>query len=74
MKAILTGATGYIGGEVLDQCIANPKITSIVALSRRDLTGAAGNDPKVKTIIMKDFLNYPDTVLEELKDADICIW
>jgi len=74
MKVILTGATGFIGGEVLNQCIARPEITSIVALSRRDLTGTAANSPKVKTIIIKDFLNYPDTVLQELKDADICIW
>jgi nucleoside-diphosphate-sugar epimerase len=73
MKIILTGCTGFIGSEVLSQCIRNPSVTSIIALSRRSLPETA-NDPKLKTIIMEDFNFYPDSVLEDLSGADACIW
>ncbi|KAF4633899.1 hypothetical protein G7Y89_g4214 [Cudoniella acicularis] len=74
MKFILTGCTGFIGSEVLSQCLRNPSITSIIALSRRELPKAVANDPKLKVLIMKDFNNYPDSVIKELSGADACIW
>jgi uncharacterized protein YbjT (DUF2867 family) len=74
MKFIITGCTGFIGGEVLSQCLRNPIITSVVALSRRPLPDSVGNDPKLKTVILKDFNSYPVPVLKELAGADACIW
>ncbi|OAL25431.1 hypothetical protein AYO20_10465 [Fonsecaea nubica] len=74
MKGILTGATGFIGGEILNQCLDHPRITSLVVLSRRPLPEPAASNSKVKVIIIQDFGNYPDSVLEEFKDADFCIW
>ncbi|OAP61003.1 hypothetical protein AYL99_06007 [Fonsecaea erecta] len=74
MKAILTGATGFIGGEIFNQCIDHPQITSIVVLSRRALPEPAASNSKVKVIVLEDFTSYPDSVLQELKDADFCIW
>lgn len=74
MKVIIAGATGYIGQEILSQCIAHPSITSIVALTRRDLD--IKND-KLRTHLMKDedFLSYSDPKLrEELKGASACLW
>ncbi|KAF4625828.1 hypothetical protein G7Y89_g12334 [Cudoniella acicularis] len=73
MKVILLGSTGFIGKEVLDQCLKNPAITSLIALSRRDLPGEAAN-PKLTVVIIEDFKLYPDSVLEQLKGADACIW
>jgi uncharacterized protein YbjT (DUF2867 family) len=73
MKIILTGSTGFIGGEVLAQCLKNPAITLVVVLSRRDLSKEI-SDPRLKVIIMKSFTQYPDSVLEELAGADACIW
>lgn len=74
MKFILTGCTGFIGSEVLTQCLRNPTITSIIALSRRSLPDSVSNDPKLKVLIMKDFNVYPEPVLKELEGADACIW
>jgi uncharacterized protein YbjT (DUF2867 family) len=74
MEFILTGCTGFIGGEVLLQCLRNPAITSVVALSRRPLPEAIAKDTKLNVVIMKDFNSYPDSVLQELKGADACIW
>lgn len=73
MKLILTGCTGYIGSEVLHQSLRNPAMTSIVALVRRELPHLASN-PKVKVVVLKDFTTYPESVLQELSDADACIW
>jgi uncharacterized protein YbjT (DUF2867 family) len=73
MKVILLGSTGFIGQEVLDQCLKTPAITSLIALSRRDLPREAGN-PKLTVVIIEDFKLYLDSVLEQLKGADACIW
>lgn len=74
MKFVLTGCTGFVGGEVLSQCLRNPSITSVVALSRRNLPEALTKDPKLNVVLMKDFNSYPDSVLQEVKGADACIW
>ncbi|RFU31488.1 hypothetical protein B7463_g4856, partial [Scytalidium lignicola] len=71
MKVILTGSTGYIGNQVLLQCLANPSITSIIVLSRRDLKIT---DPKLKVILHEDFTTYPSELKTQLADADACIY
>lgn len=74
MKIILAGVTGYIGTEVLSQCLANPGITSIVALSRRKVDIS---NSKLYVYIMKDedYLCYSDAALiERLKGARAFIW
>ena len=70
MKVIIAGATGFVGRELLSQCLQNPAVTSIVALSRRELPA----HDKLKVAIMDDFLSYPDSVRKEIKDASACIW
>jgi uncharacterized protein YbjT (DUF2867 family) len=72
MKVIVLGSTGFIGKEVLDQCLKNPAITSLIAFSRRDLLEAAAS-PKLTVVIIENFKLYPDSILEQLKDADACI-
>lgn len=76
MKIILAGSTGFIGREVLDQCLRHPSITSIIALSRRDFPAhlTREHDPKLKVVIMNDYLSYPDTVLQDMRGAEACIW
>jgi nucleoside-diphosphate-sugar epimerase len=74
MKVVLTGSTGFIGSKVLTQSLANPAVTSLVALSRRKLTDPVCSDPKLKTVIVEDFTAYLDEVLEECAGAEACIW
>lgn len=73
MKVILTGSTGFIGGGVLKECLTNSDIDSLVILSRRQLPQLQGN-PKVKVVIMQDFLQYPLEVLKDIDGSDACIW
>ncbi|OBT57008.1 hypothetical protein VE04_03119 [Pseudogymnoascus sp. 24MN13] len=73
MKINLPGSTGVIGSTVLQQCLHNPSITSIVVLSRRPLSSHFSS-PKLKVIILTDFLTYPDDGVAQLEDAQACIW
>ncbi|KAI1812022.1 NAD(P)-binding protein [Poronia punctata] len=84
MKLIVTGATGFIGQEVIRQSLSRPEITSIIALSRKPipipitLTTNDDDDDKnndrLKNLLVEDYLNYSDDVKKEFADADACIW
>ncbi|KAL8706681.1 MAG: hypothetical protein Q9201_000315 [Fulgogasparrea decipioides] len=71
MKVILTGATGFIGSEVLRFALLHPAITAIVVLSRRNLPL---KHPKLTIIIQTDFLDYSDATLGACAGAEACIW
>ncbi|KAL6709630.1 hypothetical protein ACN47E_001058 [Coniothyrium glycines] len=73
MHLILTGATGLIGTSVLHNMLAQEGISRISILSRRPVKMAEGHD-KARVIIHKDFKNYSQSLLEELKDAQGCVW
>lgn len=73
MKVLITGATGTIGSAILKQCLQDPSITSIVALSRRALPHDY-TSPKLSTIIVSDFAQYDATLLSEIVSADAAIW
>jgi len=73
MKVVLSGSTGYIGGEVLTQCLNHPSISSVLVLTRRD-PGDLAENPKAKVIIVKDFTSYDELTINELKTADAAIW
>lgn len=65
----------FIGGEAARQAIRSPEITSIVVLSRRKLEDPeALKSAKVKTVIVRTFLNYPDDVMQEIQRAGAAIW
>lgn len=81
MKLILTGATGYVGAEVLRQCLSNTKVTSVVTLTRRPLSESNHTknidtaNPKLNAMILKDFTtDYPPEVIEQIKGADGVVW
>ncbi|GIZ42923.1 hypothetical protein CKM354_000617000 [Cercospora kikuchii] len=70
---ILTGATGSAGAAILSYCLSNASIARVSILSRRDVK-LAENQPKAHVILHKDFEQYPETLLEQLKGASGCIW
>ena len=80
MKLIVTGATGFIGAEVLRQALRNPNITCVVAFTRRSVScpddaGPAANQAKFCSVVLTDWLSpYPDSVMEHLQGADGCVW
>jgi len=74
MKLILAGASGFIGHEVLSRALTNPKITSLIALSRKPLPELYSSHPKLLTIIHNDFTSYPPSLMTQLAGAEGCIW
>ena len=79
MKILLVGATGFIGTEVLKQCIAHNYIEKIYCLTRKSLDqkyfqGKRGE--KVVEILHDDYEKYPDSLLRRLRDEGVegCIW
>ncbi|KAK5990105.1 hypothetical protein PT974_08369 [Cladobotryum mycophilum] len=79
MKVIVAGSTGFVGTEVIRQALSNPAITSVVGLARRQTAlpnnlYPAADTSKFKSVVCDDFLNYPESVKQDLADADACIW
>ncbi len=73
MKILITGATGNIGRGVLAACRAHPAITSVVSFSRRPLPLEVSRHAKLECIVMPDFKQWPDTVLQTHADAGAMI-
>ncbi|RKU01296.1 epimerase [Burkholderia sp. Nafp2/4-1b] len=68
MKIILTGATGFAGGEVLRQALADPDIAQVTVLTRRSVGFV---HPKLREVLMRDFLDYEG---RDLAGYTACIW
>ncbi|MGN8067631.1 NAD(P)H-binding protein [Mucilaginibacter sp. SG564] len=69
MKIVITGATGFLGQEVLKQLLADAAVTEVVSLVRRP---AGITNPKLKELVLNDFLDY--TAIAADMEADACIW
>lgn len=68
MKLVLTGATGFTGGEVLRQILVDPDIERVAVLTRRALSQS---HPKLDEILVADFLDYSAI---DFTPYDACIW
>lgn len=67
MKLVLVGATGLVGREVLKQALADPRISLVVAPTRRALVA----HPKLHAPVT-DFDHLPEAVDWWQADAMIC--
>ncbi|RFU28373.1 hypothetical protein B7463_g7984, partial [Scytalidium lignicola] len=74
MRVILTGVTGFIGKEVLNEAINHPAITSIICVTRSPIPESAKNNSKVQEIIHEDLSSWPTTLITQLEGAEACIW
>jgi uncharacterized protein YbjT (DUF2867 family) len=75
MKLIVTGATGLLGTEIIRQTLQIPEITQVIALARKPIQFDDKLDSsKVKSVIIRDYSDYPDDVKAEFAGADACIW
>ncbi|KAI1078557.1 NAD(P)-binding protein [Whalleya microplaca] len=79
MKLIITGATGFVAKEVIRQSLSRREITSVVAVARKPLSVPEkledGADiSKLRSVVLKDYNDYPEEVKREFADASACIW
>ena len=70
MDVLLFGATGMVGDGVLDECIRDPRVTSIAAIARSAL---GVSHAKLKEIRRKDFFDYRD-LMSDFTDVDACFF
>jgi uncharacterized protein YbjT (DUF2867 family) len=70
MRVVLFGATGMIGSGVLLECLADPRIESVVSVVRHTC-GVA--HPKLHELIHEDFLDLVP-VCADFAGADACLY
>lgn len=68
MKALILGASGMVGGEVLKACLECENIEQITAIVRRDL---GVENAKLTQIIHSDFSDFSSL---DLSSFDICFY
>jgi hypothetical protein len=73
MKLVIASATGFVGKELLKQAMGCSEFTSIVTLGRRAVVEDY-DKARLTDIVIDNFEHYPDSVMEQLADADACIW
>lgn len=64
------GATGMVGGGVLLECLDDPRVQSVVAMSR---SGVGRTHDKLREILHADFFNY-DGLQSEFARCDTCFF
>ncbi|PSR83816.1 hypothetical protein BD289DRAFT_435240 [Coniella lustricola] len=79
MKLIIAGSTGFVGTELVRQALLHPRITSVVALGRRETCIPAGvnsEDAKKKLIpiVSQDFGQHSDATKKVFEGAGAVIW
>ena len=70
MNAIIFGASGMVGSEVLHLCLEHTAIDQVVSVVRRP---GAGHHAKLREVTHHDYLNY-STLHDELVQADVCFF
>lgn len=75
MKLIVAGATGLVGTEIIRQSLLINEITEVIALARKPVQIEDGTDTsKLRSIVIRDYGEYPAHVKAEFTGADVCIW
>jgi uncharacterized protein YbjT (DUF2867 family) len=70
MNVLLFGATGMVGDGVLHECLADKRITSVLAVGRSPI---GITHPKLRELQRTDFLDYAD-LASELAAIDACFF
>ena len=71
VKVVLTGATGFAGGEILAQLLVHPRVARVTCVTRKALSHGS---PKLVTVLHPDFETYEPALLDTLADHDACLW
>lgn len=68
MNVVITGASGMVGGIILQRCLESEEVNRVVVITRRSLQV---DHPKYQEVIHDDFLNC-DPIANHLIDCDTC--
>ena len=70
MKVILFGATGMVGGGVLRECVADPRVESVLAVGRRS---CGVTHLKLREVLRSNFFDL-EGVKTDLTGYDACFF
>lgn len=70
MNVLLFGATGMVGDGVLHECLRDPRVDSVLAITRSPLDTTHA---KLRELRRKDFLDYRD-IAAEFENIDACFF
>jgi uncharacterized protein YbjT (DUF2867 family) len=70
MNVVLFGATGMVGSGALLECLADPRVQSVLAVGR---TPTGRTHPKLREVILADMFNY-STLAAEFAKCDACLF
>jgi len=70
LRVVLFGATGMIGSGVLQACLDDPAVSSVLSLSR---SGSGRSHPKLQECLHSDFFNY-DAIAGRLAGYNACLF
>jgi uncharacterized protein YbjT (DUF2867 family) len=69
-KVVITGASGMVGGLLLEHCLGSDEVGEVVSLVR-NTTGKT--HPKLKERVLTNFLEY-DAVEQDLRQVDVVFY
>jgi uncharacterized protein YbjT (DUF2867 family) len=69
-NVIITGASGMIGGLVLDMCLNDSEVEKVTSIVRRT---SGKTHPKLLEVVHTNFLDYSD-ITGHLKNQDTCFF
>jgi uncharacterized protein YbjT (DUF2867 family) len=70
MNVVLFGATGMVGTGALLECFADPRVQSVLAITR---SSTGRGHPKLREIVHANFFNY-DHLAGEFASCDACFF
>ena len=70
LRVLITGATGFLGGGVLQECLENNQVSSVVSISRSSVNISSD---KLEEIILPDFSNL-SAIEQKLEGFDACFY
>jgi uncharacterized protein YbjT (DUF2867 family) len=70
MNVVLFGATGMVGAGVLLECFADPRVTSVLVITRSP-TGRS--HPKLREVLHPDFFNF-ESLRADFTGCDACFF
>ncbi|KAL9087841.1 MAG: hypothetical protein Q9159_003438 [Coniocarpon cinnabarinum] len=80
MKLVVTGSTGFIGGEVLAQALTHPDVDAVISLTRREVSDdklPSQYSAQLRQLVLEnndEWKSYPQHVRDEIRDADGWVW
>lgn len=71
-KILIAGASGMIGGLILDQCLESEEVGEVVSLVRKPSTQG---HPKLTEVVVPDFTDYTELqqYFKDVKAAFFCV-